>query len=80
MSWRVEVIADASGRWYETMERFGTEGGGQRHATLWWGELTRIRQTRVTECEKPVTHVCAGFDVFGRVLAPISIVNIRSAA
>ncbi len=68
-SWKVDVVADASGAWLETTERFVTEADAA-NAAEWWGELTRIREVDITESRDPATHVCRGWDVFGRALAP----------
>jgi hypothetical protein len=72
-SWKVEVVADASGRWHSTVERFVTKDAAEA-ATAWWSELTRIRETRISESDDPATHAMSSqFDIFGRGFGPVPV-------
>jgi hypothetical protein len=55
MSFKPEVIADNSGQWSANALRFATEA----EAKLWNSDLalrwTAVRDTRVVECDDPVT-------------------------
>ncbi len=56
MSWKPEVIADATGKWYGNALRFATEQEAIANvgalAFRWWS----VRDTRVVEVDDPVTH------------------------
>ncbi len=56
MSWKPEVIADATGKWCGNALRFATrEEALDNVRALEWSWLA-VRQTRVVECDDPVTH------------------------
>jgi hypothetical protein len=59
MSFKVEVIADDSGKWYVNALRFATREEAQIYATnlMWrWTLITLVRDTRIVECDDPVTE------------------------
>lgn len=63
MSWIAEVIADSSGKWAGNGLTFATEA----EATFYVDDLadrwTSVRQQRVVEVDKPVTHYWDGMDM-----------------
>jgi hypothetical protein len=56
MSFKPEVIADSSGKWYGNGLRFATreEAEAQVSGLAW--RWTSVRDTRVVESDDPVTH------------------------
>lgn len=56
MSWKVEVIADNSGKWCSNACRFETKA----QAIIYAGDLSRrwtlVRDSRVVESDEPVTE------------------------
>jgi hypothetical protein len=69
MSWIAEVIADSSGKWAGNGLTFATEA----EATFYVDDLadrwTSVRQQRVVEVDKPVTHYWDGMDMRARPIA-----------
>jgi hypothetical protein len=60
MSWKPEVIADASGKWADNALRFAT----REEAQAWADDLAlrwiAVREARATECDDPVSHRLIG--------------------
>ncbi len=56
MSWKPEVIADNTGKWYDNALRFATkeeaEANAQNLASRWFA----VREWRATECDDPVNY------------------------
>ncbi len=56
MSWKPEVIADSSGKWCGNALRFATEQEAKDNVRALEWKWTSVRDTRVVECDDPVTH------------------------
>jgi hypothetical protein len=56
MSWKPEVIADSSGKWVGNATRFATKDEAYRYVTDLAMRRTGVRETRVVECNDPVTY------------------------
>jgi hypothetical protein len=56
-SWKAEVIADNSGQWVSNALRFATATEAERYVSDLAMRWTAVRQTRVVECDDPVTEV-----------------------
>jgi hypothetical protein len=57
MSWKPEVIADNSGKWVGNLLRFETKEEAEANVTALMMKWTLVRDTRVVECDDPITHV-----------------------
>lgn len=57
MSYKAEVIADNSGNWVSNMLRFETEAQAQAYVKDLAFRWTSVRDTRVVQCDDPVTEV-----------------------
>jgi hypothetical protein len=55
MSWKPEVIADSSGKWAGNALRFATKSEAERYVADLMQRWTLVTDTRVIECEDPVT-------------------------
>lgn len=60
MSWKAEVIADASGKWAGNGLRFALEAEADVYVHDLMMRWTSVRETRVVESTDPVTHVWHG--------------------
>ena len=56
VSWKPEVIADSSGKWYSNALRFETEEEARASAYELSMRWLAVRDWRASECEDPVTH------------------------
>jgi hypothetical protein len=56
MSWKPEVIADSSGQWCSNSLRFATKTEAERYVADLSYRWTAVRDTRVVECDDPVTE------------------------
>jgi len=56
MSWKPEVIADSTGKWYGNALRFATREEALDNVKALEWNWSAVRDTRVVECEDPVTH------------------------
>lgn len=56
MSWKMEVIADASGQWAGNGLRFATQDEAERYAADLAWRWTLVRDTRVVESADAVTY------------------------
>jgi hypothetical protein len=56
MSFKVEVIADSSGKWCGNALRFSTREEARAYAMDLMWRWTSVRETRVVECDDPVTE------------------------
>jgi len=56
MSWKPEVIADSSGKWYGNALRFATKREAELSAMDLSMRWTSVRDWRATECDDPVRH------------------------
>jgi hypothetical protein len=56
MSWKPEVIADSSGKWYTNALRFATCEEARANVEALAGRWLAVREWRASECEDPVTH------------------------
>ncbi len=56
MSWKPEVIADSTGKWCGNALRFATQQEARYNVQDLAGRWFAVRDTRVVECEDPVTH------------------------
>jgi hypothetical protein len=56
MSFKPEVIADTSGQWIGNALRFATREEAERNVSDLFSRWTAVRDTRVVECEDPVTY------------------------
>ena len=56
MSWKPEVIADSTGKWYGNALRFATEAEAKASASELSMRWLAVRDWRATECDDPVTH------------------------
>jgi hypothetical protein len=54
MSFKPEVIADASGQWSSNACRFETEAEAEAYAHDLFMRWTLVRETRVVQCNDPV--------------------------
>lgn len=54
MSFKAEVIADASGKWVSNLMRFATYAEAQSYAADLARRWTQVRQTAVAESDDPV--------------------------
>ena len=55
MSFKAEVIADASGQWCSNGLRFATEQDAKIYVDDLMMRWTAVRDTRVVQCSDPVT-------------------------
>ena len=56
MSWKPEVIADSTGNWYGNQLRFATPKEALDNVLDLSGRWTSVRDTRIVECNDPVSH------------------------
>jgi hypothetical protein len=75
MSYKVEVIADSSGKWAGNQLRFATRKEAEAYGSDLAMRWTLVRETRVVESDEPVTHAFTR-DIFddgsrGSVLMPV---------
>jgi hypothetical protein len=56
MSYKAEVQADSTGKWYSNALRFATEEAAQDYVCALACRWTAVIDTRVTECDDPVTE------------------------
>jgi hypothetical protein len=56
MAWKVEVIADNSGKWCSNLLRFETEAEAKVYAFELMMRWTLVRDTRVVKTDEPVTE------------------------
>jgi hypothetical protein len=56
MSWKVEVIADATMTWIGNGLRFATAEQAEAYAVDLTERWTAVRRWRVSECDDPVTE------------------------
>lgn len=56
MSWKPEVIADNSGKWFGNSLRFATEAEAKANVENLMMRWTSVRETRVVECDEPVNY------------------------
>jgi hypothetical protein len=56
MSWKPEVIADNSGKWYGNALRFATKAEAESSAYDLACSWTVVRDWRVVECDDPVNY------------------------
>jgi hypothetical protein len=54
MSWKPEVIADASGKWAGNALRFATREEAEIYVKDLFHRWTLVTDTRVVECDDPV--------------------------
>lgn len=59
MSYKVEVIADNSGKWCGNGLRFLTLAEAEAYANSLFGRWMAVRETRVVECADPVNYPAA---------------------
>ena len=55
MSFKPEVIADSSGKWTPNQLRFATEAEAKLYVDDLAFRWTAVRETRVVQCDDPVT-------------------------
>lgn len=55
MSWKVEVIADSTGKWCSNSLRFATEAGARNYGNDLWSRWTAVTHYQIVECTDPVT-------------------------
>jgi hypothetical protein len=55
-SWKPEVIADSTGKWYGNALRFATKAEAEASAYDLAMRWTAVRDWRVSESEDPVAH------------------------
>jgi hypothetical protein len=55
-SFKAEVIADSSGQWVSNQLRFATKKQAEDYAADLAYRWTAVRETRVVECDDPVTE------------------------
>jgi len=55
-SWKPEVIADNIGHWAGNAVRLATKAEAERYVADLMYRWTSVRETRVVECDDPVTH------------------------
>jgi len=56
-SWKSEVIADRSGKWYSNGVRFATKQEADDYGRDLMGRWTLVTDVRSTEADEPVTHL-----------------------
>jgi hypothetical protein len=56
VSYKPEVIADASGKWCGNALRFATKKEAEQNVQDLEFRWFAVKQTRVVECDDPVTH------------------------
>jgi hypothetical protein len=56
MSWKPEVIADATGKWYGNALRFETQDEAERNARDLGYRWLAVRETRATQSDDPVNY------------------------
>ena len=70
MSYKAEVIADASGKWCSSALRFATQAEAAAYASDLFGRWTAVRETRVTESDEPVNYAWRDGRAVGLEVAP----------
>jgi hypothetical protein len=56
VSWKPEVIADSSGKWFGNSLRFATREEAEANVANLMMRWTSVRETRVVECDDPVNY------------------------
>jgi hypothetical protein len=56
MSWKPEVVADGSGKFFGNALRFATREEAEANVHALMMRWTSVRETRVVECEDPVNY------------------------
>jgi hypothetical protein len=56
MAWKVEVIADSFDKWSGNALRFATKEEAEANVHDLMMRWLAVRETRVVECDDPVTH------------------------
>jgi hypothetical protein len=56
MSWKPEVVADGSGKFFGNALRFATREEAEQNVHALMMRWTSVRETRVVECEDPVNY------------------------
>jgi hypothetical protein len=56
MSWKPEVIADSTGKWYGNALRFATQDEAARNARDLSYRWLAVREHRASECADPVNY------------------------
>ena len=56
MSWKPEVIADATGKWCGNALRFATKEEAEIYVKDLFHRWTLVTDTRVIECDDSITH------------------------
>lgn len=56
MSWKPEVIADDSGKWYGNALRFATKEEAEANVADLYRRWLSVRETRVVESDEPVNY------------------------
>jgi len=56
MSWKPEVIADATGKWYDNAMRFATKEEAEENAKNLAMRWTLVRDFRAVESDDPVNY------------------------
>lgn len=56
MSFKPEVIADSTGKWYGNALRFATREEAEANVKELSMKWFAVKETRATECDDPVTH------------------------
>lgn len=56
MSWKPEVIADSSGKWFGNALRFATKEEAEKNVANLALRWTSVVDTRVVECDEPVNY------------------------
>jgi hypothetical protein len=57
MSWKSEVIADSSGKWYGNGLTFATKDEAQQYVYDLGTRWTSVQETRVIESSEPASHL-----------------------
>lgn len=60
MSWKPEVIADATGQWYGNALRFATKEEAEANVRDLEWRWFAVKDTRVVECDDPVNYQWTG--------------------
>lgn len=56
MSWKPEVVADSTGKWYGNALRFATREEAEANAADLQRRWLLVTDTRVVECDDPVNY------------------------